>query len=200
MKVIKIEPQGFAANTYLLTADGKTCVLIDCAQERVYDRCRELKLEPKYVLLTHCHYDHIGGCGLLYEKGAGIYLNEAELPLLFGPADLSEEFGAKLRPFRIAKTLKDGETFTLCGIRFTAVATPGHTAGGMCYIAEDCLFTGDTLFYESVGRTDFPTGDYKKLCESVKKLYALAGDYTVYCGHEQNTTLSHERAFNPYVR
>jgi glyoxylase-like metal-dependent hydrolase (beta-lactamase superfamily II) len=102
--------------------------------------------------------------------------------------------------FTIFKTVKDGEKLNLCGMSFTVIATPGHTAGGVCYQVEGNLFTGDTLFCESVGRCDLPTGNARQLTESVKKLYALKGDYKVYCGHEEDTTLNHERECNPYVR
>lgn len=200
MKVYKILPQGFASNTYICTNDGKTAVLVDCAQPRVYEECLKLGLTPQYVLLTHGHFDHIGGCALLEEKGAGICLGEGELPLIFGEGNLAAAFGERIEEFKISRTFRDGEQFTLCGIDFTAIATPGHTAGGMCYLADGCLFTGDTLFCESVGRCDFPTGNGFELIKSVKKLFALQGDYAVYCGHDADTTLSHERKYNPYVK
>ena len=97
-------------------------------------------------------------------------------------------------------TVRGGQTLTYAGIDFRVISTPGHTSGGVCYLAEDCLFTGDTLFCESVGRTDLPTGSYSQIVTSVKKLYALPGDYKIYCGHEEDSTLSHERANNPFVR
>lgn len=200
MKVYKIYPVGFASNTYILTADDKTCVLIDCAQERVLDECKKRGLTPEYVLLTHGHYDHIGGCGALYDSGAQILCGEREKDLIFSSDNRAVFHGITIPPFKIGRTLRDGEEITLSGMNFKVIATPGHTAGGVCYLSGDCLFTGDTLFCESVGRCDLPTGNARKLIESVKKLYSLAGDYKVYCGHEEDTTLEHERKFNPYVR
>ncbi len=199
MQVYKIEPAGFASNSYILTQDGKTAVLIDCAQERVYDKCAALDLKPAAVLLTHGHYDHIGGCARFAESGVPIYLGGEEAKHMFSADYLNLSYAA-VKKFPIAGTFSDGEEAEFAGVRFKVVATPGHTSGGVCYIAENYLFTGDTLFCESVGRCDLPTGNAAQLIKSVKKLYALEGDYTVCCGHEENTTLSHERKFNPYVR
>ena len=82
---------------------------------------------------------------------------------------------------------------------FKVISTPGHTNGSVCYLIDDMLFSGDTLFLECVGRTDFPTGDRNQMVASVKKLFALDGDYSVYPGHEDFTTLSHERKFNMFA-
>ena len=199
MKVYKIQPLGFAANPYAVTNDGKSAVLIDCAQNRVWDECAKLGLKPAAVLLTHGHYDHIGGCALFAERGVPIYCSEEEGRHIFSPAYLAMGGGATRR-FPVNATLKDGDSVTFAGVTFKVVATPGHTSGGVCYLAGGNLFMGDTLFCRSVGRTDLPTGNFEQLAASVKKLYALHGDYTVYCGHEGETTLSAERSSNPYIR
>ena len=102
--------------------------------------------------------------------------------------------------FCITKTFSNGEEFSFCGIKFIAISTPGHTAGGVSYLVENNLFTGDTLFRGCVGRTDLPTGDFNMLVQSVKKLYSLKGDYYVYCGHGFDTTLEFEREHNPFIR
>jgi glyoxylase-like metal-dependent hydrolase (beta-lactamase superfamily II) len=152
------------------------------------------------VLLTHGHYDHIGGCGKMYDSGAKIMCGEGEDKLIFSNANRAIFHDIVIPHFEIDKMLKDGESIQLCGIKFKVIATPGHTAGGVSYIADGNLFTGDTLFFDSVGRTDLETGDSYQLVQSVKKLYSLDGDYKVYCGHEDDTTLNHERQFNPYIR
>ncbi len=199
MKVIKIPPQGWASNSYIITADGEYAVVIDCAQPRVLSKCEEAGLIPVAVLLTHGHYDHVGGCAAFSERGVPIYCGEYEKPLVF-----SEEYlalgGAPVPRFEIFGTFKDGEKFETCGLTITVLHTAGHSAGGVCYLAGDCLFTGDTLFRGSVGRYDLPTGNAEQLVNSVKRLYSLDGDYRVYCGHDADTTLERERNFNMYVR
>ncbi len=200
MKVYKIYPAGFASNSYAVTEDGKNCILIDCAQPRVYDECKRLGLTPRVVLLTHAHLDHIGGCAYLNGVGADIYCGEREKELIYSQGYRLIFPGEEIPEFELKGTFKDGEELELCGLKIKVVATPGHTAGGVCYIIGDCIFTGDTLFYESVGRWDFYTGDGKTLFGSVKKLFSLKGDYKVYTGHGEDTSLEHERLHNPYVR
>lgn len=199
MIIHKIYPLGFASNTYLLTADNKSCVVIDCAQPRVLDKCRELGLTPEYVLLTHCHYDHIGGCGAMYQAGAKVICGKDEEDLIFAEDNRAIFHGITIPHFEIYRTVRDGEEIELCGIKIKVIATPGHTRGGVCYVVENNIFSGDTLFFESVGRSDFSTGSASALTRSVKRLYSLSGDYKVFCGHGEDTTLNHERAFNPYI-
>lgn len=200
MKVIKIEPHGFASNSYILTADDKTAVVVDPSEERILEILREKDLECKYVLLTHGHFDHVGACGVLNAIGAHICCNEREKDFIFSPDNTGIFGGVYIPQFEISRVFKDGEKFNLCGIDFTSIATPGHTAGGMCYLAGDYLFSGDTLFSRSIGRTDLPTGNSKELINSVKKLFALTENYKVCTGHGEDTTLESERKFNPYIR
>lgn len=200
MKVIKILPYGFGCNSYIVTKDGKNAVVIDCSGPEVYDECIDRNLTPVAVLLTHGHFDHVGGCGKFFERGVPVYCGEAEAPLIFNEHSKGIFSGMYIPQFEIYKTLKDGEETELGGIKFKAILTPGHTAGGTCYLAEDNLFTGDTLFKENVGRSDLPTGNVRRLIESLNKLFALDGDHKVYCGHGQDTTLDYERKHNPYIK
>ena len=103
-------------------------------------------------------------------------------------------------PFSVSFTVTDGEIVSLCGIDFHVMATPGHTAGSACYLTEDKIFSGDTLFLGCVGRWDLPTGNRAAVFRSVKRLYELKGDYIVYPGHGENTTLETERKTNGAVR
>ena len=200
MQVIRIFPKGFAANTYLVTEDGKSAVAIDPAQPRVAEEAEKRGLKVEYVLLTHGHFDHTGGCAALQAQGAKIGCSETEKPLATGEGNLAAYFSAPLAPFAVDFTFRDGETLDLCGLRFRVIATPGHTAGSVSFLCGDTLFTGDTLFAGDVGRTDLPTGSGAALVNSVKKLYALDGDYRVCPGHEEDTTLEEERRNNRYIR
>ena len=159
IKVYTILPAGFACNTYAVTADGKNCILIDCAQPRVLKECEKLGLIPKAVLLTHGHYDHIGGCGELCSAGVPIYCGEDEKQLIFSDDNRAIFHGITIPEFTIYKTVKDGEELDLCGMKIKVIATAGHTVGGVCYVIEDSLFTGDTILFNSVGRTDLDTGN-----------------------------------------
>ena len=198
--VIKAKKNAYYdANTYILTADGKTAVVIDPASENFISELEKRNLKCEYALLTHGHLDHIGGCGALYKNGVKICCGEGEKSFIFSEGNFAI-FGEELPEFEIYKTFKDGEKFNLSGIDFTAISTPGHTVGGACYIVDDYLFSGDTLFYHSIGRTDFPTGNFLQLIQSVKKLFSLGKNYTVFCGHEQDTTIDEEIKNNPFIK
>ncbi|MBQ8308362.1 MAG: MBL fold metallo-hydrolase [Clostridia bacterium] len=204
MKIITIPPRGFGSNTYLLTRDNQTAVVIDPSQPRVAEELAKRGLIAKYVLLTHCHYDHVGGVATLQKTGARVFCSEKEKPLVGTRADLFELFGAPRDPFTVDETLSDNQTVELCGITFKTLLTAGHTAGSASYLVEEkdggrYLFTGDTLFSDSIGRTDFPTGDMGVMRESLKRLVELEGDMPVYAGHNEETTLEQERRYNPFL-
>ena len=205
MEVITISPRGFGANTYALTEDGQAAVLIDPAQPRVESELIKRGLLPAYVLLTHCHFDHVGGVAALQSCGAKVLCSEMEKSLIGTSADLFEAFGAPRSPYRIDETFVDGEEKVLNGIRVKMLWTPGHTKGSACYLITGkdggrYLFTGDTLFEGSIGRTDFPTGDIGEMRASLKKLSVLEGDYPIYAGHNDPTTLDNERKTNPFMQ
>ena len=201
MKIF-IKPTGLlGANSYLLTLDEKTAVAIDCGGEELFDYALSKGLEIKYILLTHGHYDHIAGCKKAVELGIQIGASENEVSLINSSDNLSSMFGARLPQIPVSFTFKDGDKISLCGIEFEIISTPGHTIGGVCFKVGNYLFTGDTLFCESIGRTDFPTGNSKQLISSIKeKLFTLDGDYIVYPGHEEETTISHEKKYNFFIR
>lgn len=200
MKVIKVYPDSYESNAYIVTKDGNYAVVIDCPHEKALDKCRELKLKVCGVLLTHGHFDHVGGVGAAYESGVPIFCGEREKDFIFSKENLGIFGGVFVPHFEIYKTLSDGEELEFGGIKFKVLHTPGHTAGSVCYIAEDCIFTGDTLFCGSVGRWDLPSGNGAELINSVNKILALEGDKKVYCGHGEDTALQRERESNPYAR
>lgn len=193
LRVDKIYPIGFAANSYLVSADGVHAVAVDPAQPRILAEAARRGLTVTHVLLTHGHFDHIGGCAALQRAGAKVGCLEAERGLVLGRDNLADLFASPVEPFRIDFTLTDGEVFEADGVRLRAIATPGHTAGSACYLAEGILFTGDTLFADGAGRTDLPTGSEAALRASLQRLYALDGDDILYTGHGEDSTLARER-------
>lgn len=200
MRVLKITPYGFACNSYIITADDKTAVVIDPAQPRITEELRNNNLECGAVLLTHGHFDHVGGCGVLWRAGVPIYCSTLEKPLIFSSEYFGLFGGVYVPQFKIAGTLDDNQKITLCEIDFTTMLTPGHSAGSMCYVAEDAIFSGDTVFKESIGRSDLYTGNQKQLLASLNKILCLDKSLKIYCGHDADTTVGHERKYNPYAR
>ncbi|MDE6667889.1 MAG: MBL fold metallo-hydrolase [Clostridia bacterium] len=200
MQVFKVLPFNGDSNSYILTADNKTAVVIDPSGQDVLAVLKKHGLECKYVLLTHGHFDHVGVCGELFNRGAKICCGEHEKDLIFSKDYLNIFGGVTVPHFEVSRTFKDGEEVELCGIDFKVLETSGHTAGGCCYLTGNILFTGDTLFRGSIGRWDLPTGNFTQLLNSIKRLASLDGDYKIYCGHGEDSTLSRERAYNPYLR
>ena len=204
MEIITIYPRGFGANTYAITADGQTAIVIDPSQPRVESELIKRGLKVTHVLLTHCHFDHVGGVSALQEGGAKVLCSEQEKGLIGTSADLFAAFGAPRTHYHVDQTFFDGEEKTLGGFTVKALLTAGHTTGSCSYLftAKDggkALFTGDTLFAGSIGRTDFPTGDMSRMRDSLRKLCAMDGDLAVYPGHNDETTIEIERRTNPFI-
>lgn len=193
-----------SANTYVLKDDatGEVAV-IDCG-ECTAEIVDALKGENvKYILLTHGHFDHING---VYELKS--FYPEAKLAIHSLDAEcLNDDALSMGRGFGICCNEKcdadillyDNDTLKFGNSEIKVLHTPGHTQGGVAYMYENNLFTGDTLFYRSVGRTDFPGGSFPVLHASVTRLFSLEGDYKVYPGHDKTTTLEIERKLNPYI-
>ena len=191
-------------------ADG-ACVLIDpgCYGDRELQRIKDFvadrALRPVAILLTHGHFDHILGL----EDAARFWnvdawIHPADHEQLARSAEWCRELGLAFKPFTgILHDLSDGETFSFGGSALKVIATPGHTQGCVCFLAESegVLFSGDTLFAGSIGRTDHPGGDYDQLIASLHaKLLPLDGDIRVLPGHGPVTTIGHERATNPFLQ
>lgn len=203
MKVIS-EKFGSMDNNCSLIIDEKTnqSALVDCNEfsQKMIDMIGDTDL--KYILLTHGHFDHIIGVKSVKEKyGAQVVISKEDEPMLnSSKLSLAVFCNAPQNNVDSDIIVKDGDEITLGEIKIKVMATPGHTSGSVCYIAENCIFSGDTLFYCSCGRTDFPSGSPEQMMSSLQKLKALDGDYKVYTGHNNLTTLDFERKNNPYMK
>lgn len=195
---------GNYCNCYGMLSDS-AAIVVDPARctDAVVKFLSENSDKKRLILITHAHFDHIGGARELRRRTGvkiAVGVNEA---FALGDAryNLSALFGSQLEPFVADYTIEDDEEFTVGDITIKAIETPGHTVGGMCYLAENCLFSGDTLFRETAGRTDFLGGSMQELRLSLDRLmWMLDDDVTVYSGHGPQTTIGHERKFNPYLR
>ena len=195
--IIKCFPVGhLETNCYIVTdEETKLAAAVDPGDESnvILDYLEENRITLKEILLTHGHYDHTGAVEALREEtGARVWIHAS---------DMAEGPGESFRfysPLGGIGTYAEGDEIPVGGLTFRVLETPGHTKGGVCFAVdgEKAVFTGDTLFCESVGRTDLG-GDIRELMDSLfHKLYALDG-YTVYPGHEESTTIEHEKQFNP---
>ena len=197
--LIKTIPVGqLETNCYVVT-DEQTldCAVIDPGDESntILDYLEEHRLRCRAILLTHGHYDHVGAVeGVQEETGATVYMHALD------DAKNSDDLHFPFTLPENGKYYADGDTVEVGGLRFAVLGTPGHTRGGVTLQCENALFTGDTLFKGSCGRTDLPGGDMEQELRSLRRLCALPGDYEVYPGHMDSSTLSRERLFNYYCR
>ena len=157
----------------------------------------------RYILLTHGHFDHIGGA-------ASLKVRYPEAKIVIGEGDkyfpqnellnLGLHFDLEVDPFRCDILVNDGDKLPFGSGEIEVLITPGHTRGSACFIADGAIFTGDTLITGTTGRTDFPTGSYEDMVKSIARLAAIPEDLTVYCGHGGGSTLDRERATNYFMR
>lgn len=194
-------------NCYFIYEEGsKDVIFVDPADagDYIYETLKEKGFQVAGILLTHGHFDHIWGSKELRElTGAKIYAYEAEKILC---EDAGNNVSAQVnRAYTVVPDvyLKDGEEVTIAGMTCRLLATPGHTIGSCCYYFEaaDMLLSGDTLFADSVGRTDLPTGSMGEIVASIKeKLFSLPDETKVYPGHGDITDIGHEKKYNPFCQ
>ena len=191
---------------FLYREDSKECIFVDPADQggNIYKAMTKNGFKIAAVLLTHGHFDHIWGTKELCElSGAKLYALDAEKELLKDARKNVSSQAGRAYTTDADIYLKDGDELTIADMTFQVIATPGHTAGGCCYYFKEAgfLVSGDTLFQDSVGRTDFPTGSMGTLVRSIKeKLFVLPDETKVYPGHGDNTTLGYEKKYNPFCQ
>lgn len=194
-------------NCYFVYLEGQSDVIFFDPADKgdyIYEAMKEKGFSVAGILLTHGHFDHIWGSKRLRElSGAKIYAYEEEKALCEDAVKNVSEQAGRAYTVEADVYLKDGEELTIAGMTCRLIATPGHTAGSCCYYFEEdgMLISGDTLFQESVGRTDFPTGSMSAIVHSIKeRLFVLPDDTKVYPGHGDVTDIGMEKKYNPFVQ
>ena len=185
-------------NCYIVIDEStKKAFIVDPGDEgsKIADVIDSLGIKLEYILLTHGHFDHVGAVEYIADKyNVPFYISEVDemwsekVPSLFGKLRKADGY------------LKDGDSIAFGDNNIKVIETPGHTEGGICFLIDDILLTGDTLFRTSIGRTDFPGGNFKDIIASIKnKLLGLGDDITVYPGHGPSSTIAFEKERNPYL-
>lgn len=205
MRVKSFTSADMGENCYIVSGDDKEAVVIDPGNsaEKILDYIKKEELDVKAVLQTHAHFDHMcSAAAVKAATGAAIYVAEPEAVVASDTGrNLSAMFGTP-EAYAYDEVLSDGDTFEFGGTECRLILTPGHTVGSCCYYFEQegALFSGDTLFQGSVGRTDFPTGDDESLRKSIiAKLFILPEGVRVFSGHGPSTTIGYEKENNMYV-
>lgn len=201
-----LEVGAIAANCYIIgceeTLEG---AVIDPggSPRAILQVIKDLNLKIKYIINTHGHIDHIGANRQIKEAtGATILIHEADAGMLVNPAsNFSMFMGRNITSPGADQFIKDGDIIKIGNtIELEVIHTPGHSQGGVCLKTDNMIFVGDTLFYGSIGRTDFPGGSFKTLIESIKnRILCYEDDMVVYPGHGPATTVGFERKHNPFL-
>ena len=204
MNITKLTLGELEGNCFIVEAPEQTAIVIDPGAE-AYVISAELEsrgLTLRKILLTHGHFDHTAAAKELKEKyNAQVYISAQDEELL-PDREKSVAFFLPHSPYYPVEPdarIKDGDVISQGSMKIKVMATPGHTAGSVCFIINDCIFTGDTLFHGSVGRTDLYSGNVREQSESLKRLASLDKNYKLYCGHGSDTDLDTERKTNPFL-
>ncbi len=192
-------------NSYLVMCENtKEATVIDPGEDedKIKRKIGGRGAKVKYILLTHGHVDHIGAVAEIQQAtGAEICIHRDDVALVENAGIQASFFNLRVpAPFKINQYIKDGDELQVGELTFCVMETPGHSPGGVCYLCQDHLFAGDTLFQQSIGRTDFPGGSHQQLLNSISKKLLILPDRTkVYPGHGPATTIGNEKRFNPFL-
>ena len=202
MKLDSLAVGLIGTNCYLLWDEtaGNAAAIVDPggSADQILAKIKQNNLDVKLILLTHGHFDHVMGVQdlLAVYPDLPVYITEADYP----EARDGGQFGYSMGDVASVRFYDEGDTVELGNLKIDVLRTPGHTPGSVTLRVEDVLFTGDTLFCGSCGRTDFPGGSFGDMQRSLKRLADLPGNYRVYPGHESSTTLDYERKYNPFMQ
>ena len=194
MQVLTITGGMLGTNCYMAWGEGDKCVLIDPGFEAVpiLEEVRAQGKQVEAILLTHGHFDHVGGVkAIATETGCKVYIHKLDMEL---PQRLT------LGTVPYTDNYVEGDVLNMAGLQIRVMHTPGHTPGGVCLLCGDYMFSGDTLFAGTCGRTDLPGSSYKDMWASLARLASLEKDYKVLPGHGESSTLFMEKALNPYLQ
>lgn len=201
----------FQEHTMLASKDGSRCVIVDPGfysedeRKRFFGTIGQKKLQPEAILLTHGHIDHIWGAAQTQKEFGGIpvYMNDADRVELENNVEISTRFGQKAPEIGFKRiAANDTDIIEAAGMKFKVITTPGHSPGSVCYLeeSEKVMFTGDTLFAGTIGRTDLKYGDYDNEIRSImEKIIWLDGEIQIYPGHGGPSTIARERMTNPFL-
>ncbi|HEY31947.1 MAG TPA: MBL fold metallo-hydrolase [Dehalococcoidia bacterium] len=206
MIIRKLELGPFAANCYIVGSEStREGMIIDpgTMPEEILNNVEELGLKIKIIVLTHHHMDHVGALAAVKEAtGAEVAIHADDARHLRGGGPMAQLFGLSREAPTPDRLLKEGDVIDIGELHFQVLHTPGHSPGGICLLEKDegVVFSGDTLFQFSIGRTDFPGGSHEGLIKNIKdKLMVLPDNTTVYTGHGPDTTIGIERRVNPFL-
>ena len=197
IKTITVGP--IETNCYVVSDENtRDCAVIDPGEEasRILNYIEENHLTCRCILLTHAHFDHVGAVDAIVEEtGCQVYMSQKDNGVPIG----SRQEGGYTAPDGTL-FIEDGDGIQVGNLLFRVIATPGHTPGSVCFRCQDALFTGDTLFRDSCGRTDFVRSDPEAMTASLVRLYTLPGEYEVFPGHMSASSLDRERRYNHYMQ
>ena len=196
MKIITLPLGALETNCYVVYDEAsKACALVDpgAMPQNILDTLAKNELRLQKILLTHAHFDHTGALRALHEAFP-------DVPIYVSAHDTDETRNMSHGNLVYTDTFLDGDEISIPPLTFRVLATPGHTLGSSCFVCEDTIFSGDTLFEGCCGRTDLPGGSGAQMLASLKRLAELPGDYRVLPGHGDATTLERERRTNDYMR
>lgn len=204
MRIINVPVGMYITNCFIVEGEHGHGFIVDPADkpDKLISILEKENIYPDAVLLTHGHYDHILAVPKIQErwKDIPVYCHALDIPKEKKEYDMGQVFPT-VAAFNNIKTIEDGQKFTIAGVQISVMSTPGHTPGSVLFITEDAIFTGDTIFRGSIGRTDFAGGNERQMMSSLRKIKNLAcDDIKLYPGHGEITTLKWERTHNGYLK